>query len=101
MSNPDLFLDFFCATMTIATKRVIYVFTFSPIVKPVLRGDLWNKEKMAFSDRWPLKRGSNHMKCFMTGQEKCDLLIQVTAWAGVTAFTFIFITFNNDKNNNN
>jgi hypothetical protein len=41
--------------MTIATKRVIYiyiyVFTFSPIVKPVLRGDLWNKEKMAFSDR--------------------------------------------------
>ena len=33
----------------------------------------------------------------MTGQEKCDLLIQVTAWAGVTTFTFIFITFYNDK----
>jgi hypothetical protein len=24
------------------------------------------------------------MKCSMTGQEKCDLLIQVTAWAGST-----------------
>ena len=35
----------------------------------------------------------------MTGQEKCDLLIQVTAWAGVAAFTFIFITFNKNSNN--
>jgi hypothetical protein len=26
-----------------------------------------------------LKRGSIHMKCSMTGQEKCDPLIQVTA----------------------
>ena len=41
------------------------------IVKPVLRGHLW--------DRWPLKRGSIHMKFSMSGQEKCDLLIQVTA----------------------
>ena len=24
------------------------------------------------------------MNLFMTGQEKCDLLIQVTAWAGLT-----------------
>jgi hypothetical protein len=31
-----------------------------------------------------LKRGSNHMKFSMTVQEKCDLLIQVTAWAGST-----------------
>ena len=29
--------------------------------------------------RRPLKRGSIHMKCSMIGQEKCDLLIQVTA----------------------
>ena len=29
---------------------------------------------------WPLKRGSIHMKLSMTGQEKGDLLIQVTAW---------------------
>ena len=28
---------------------------------------------------WPLKRGSNHMKFSMTGQDKGDLLIQVTA----------------------
>ena len=32
------------------------------IVKPVLRGH-----------RCPLKRGSVHMKFFMTGQENCDL----------------------------
>jgi len=48
-------------------------------VKPVLRGHLWDKEKVAFTDRWPLKRGSIHIKFSMTGQEKGDLLIQVTA----------------------
>ena len=42
-------------------------------VKPVLRGHLWDKIK------WPLNRGSIHMKSSMTGQEKGDLLIQVTA----------------------
>ena len=26
------------------------------------------------------------MKCFMTEQEKCVLLIQVTAWASLTVF---------------
>ena len=26
------------------------------------------------------------MKCSMTGQEKCDLLIQVTAWTGLTVY---------------
>jgi len=49
------------------------------LVKPVLRGQLWDKEKVVFQDRWPLKRGSIHMKFSMTGQKKCDLLIQVTA----------------------
>ena len=47
-------------------------------VKPALRGHLWDKEKVA-QDRWTLKRGSIHMKFSMTGQEKDDLLIQVTA----------------------
>ena len=28
------------------------------------------------------------MKCFMTEQEKCVLLIQVTAWASLTVFFF-------------
>ena len=46
-------------------------------VKPVLRGHHWNREQVAFQDRWPLKRGSIHMKCSMTGQEVGDLLIQV------------------------
>ena len=39
-------------------------------VKPVLRGQLWDKEKVTLQDRWPLKRGSFHMKFSMTGQEK-------------------------------
>ena len=48
-------------------------------VKPVLRGQFWDKEKVTFYCRWPLKRGSIHMKFSMTGQLKDDLLIQVTA----------------------
>ena len=30
------------------------------------------------------------MKFSMTGQEKGDLLIQVTAWAGLTVFLYIY-----------
>jgi len=45
--------------------------------KPVLRGHLWDKVKAVLQNRWPLKRGSIHMKCSMTGQEKDDLLIQM------------------------
>jgi len=47
-------------------------------VKPVLRGHIWDKENVVLQYRWPLKGGSIHMKFSMTGQEKCDLLIQVT-----------------------
>ena len=43
------------------------------IIKPVLRGRLWDKDGRS------LKRGSIHMKFLMAGQEKDDLLIQVTA----------------------
>ena len=49
------------------------------IVKPVLRGHLWDKEKVAFQDRWPLKRDLIDMKFSTTRQEKDDLLIQVAA----------------------
>jgi len=48
-------------------------------VKPVLRGQLLYKEKVVLLDRWPVKRGSVEMKFSMTGQEKGDLIIQVTA----------------------
>jgi len=48
-------------------------------VRSVLRGHIRDKEKAARWDRWPLKRGSIHMKFSMTGQEKYDLLIEVTA----------------------
>ena len=40
----------------------------------VLRSHFWDKEKVARQDYWPLKKCS-----IMTGQEKGDLLIQVTA----------------------
>ena len=46
------------------------------------RGHLRDKEKVYFYDGWPLNRGSIHIKCSMTGQEKGD--IEVTTWAGLT-----------------
>jgi hypothetical protein len=39
-------------------------------VNLVLRCHLGDKEKVTLWDRWPLKRGSIHMKFSMTGQEK-------------------------------
>jgi hypothetical protein len=36
------------------------------------------ERKMVFKDRRPLKRSSIHMEFAKTGQEKDDLLIQVT-----------------------
>jgi hypothetical protein len=51
----------------------------SILTKDVLRGHLWDTENVVFEDRWPLKRGSIHMKFCMTGQEKGDLLRHVTA----------------------
>ena len=47
---------------------------------------------MALQDRWPLKRGSIHMEYSMTGQEKSDHLIQVTAWASFTVYCINSIT---------
>jgi hypothetical protein len=48
----------------------------------------WNNlPSAATTTRWPLKRGSFHMKFSMTWQEKDDLLRQVTTWAG---FFFFF-----------
>jgi len=55
--NIQKFIVFHSATSIIYT------------VKPVLRGhDLWDKAKVVFYDRWPIKRGSIHMKSSMTGQ---------------------------------
>ena len=69
---------------------------------PVLRGHLSDKEKVVFKDRWPLKRCSIHMKCSMTGQEKSDLLIQVThqkKWPH--DYTYMYIESNHLKSGNN
>jgi hypothetical protein len=46
-------------------------------VKLVLRDHLWEKENLGLST--PLKRGSIDLKFYMSGQEKGDPLIQVTA----------------------
>ena len=46
-------------------------------VKPVLRGHLWEKEKVAFKTGVLSKEIKIYMKFSMTGQEKGDLLIQV------------------------
>jgi hypothetical protein len=54
--------------------------------KHVLRGLHLDEEKQALKDRRPLKRGPVHIKFSMTRLEKGDLLIQVTAWAGLTIF---------------
>ena len=63
--------------MSIRSQVVLRI---TPItVKPVLRGHHWHKEKVTLQDKWPLKRGSIHMKFSRTGHEKDDLLIQVTA----------------------
>jgi hypothetical protein len=51
----------------------------SNTVKHVFKCHLWDKEKVAFYDKWHLKRGSIHIKCLITGLENGDLLIQVTA----------------------
>jgi hypothetical protein len=42
-------------------------------VKPVLRGHLWDQEKVALKDSWPLIKGSIYIKFSMTGQEKVNL----------------------------
>ena len=49
-------------------QKILYKYIYT--VKPVLRGHLWDKEKVALWNRWPLKRGSIHMKFSMTGQER-------------------------------
>ena len=66
-------------------------------VKPVLKSHHWDKEKAVFSDRWPLKIGSIHMKSsidrirerwpFNTG----NYFIEVTTWADLTVHVLLKI----------
>ena len=63
---------------------------------PILRGHLWDKQKMVFSVRLPPKRNSIHVNISMTGQRTKlhfhtgDFLIEVTAWEGLTVYPPIF-----------
>ena len=52
----------------------IYMYSHTCIKRSPLR-----QIKVAIEDRWPLKRGSIHMKCCIRGQERGDLLISMTA----------------------
>ena len=52
------------------TENGHVILNYISTVNLVLRGHLWDKEKVALSDKWPLKRGAIHMKCSMTVQEK-------------------------------
>ena len=54
-------------------------------VKPGLRGHIWDKEKLFFKDRWPLKRSSVFIKFSMTGQETRGSAL---SWACVAHLTF-------------
>ena len=46
------------------------MFYYTHKVKPVLRGHLWDKEKVALYNRLPLKRGSICMKISMTTRKR-------------------------------
>jgi hypothetical protein len=48
------------------TKIILELHT----IKPISRGHVWDNEKSVLSDRWPLKRGSIHIKFSMTGLAK-------------------------------
>jgi len=49
--------------MPFLTIFQIYRARFKPsTVKPVLRGHIWDKEKVALLDMWSLKRGLIHIK---------------------------------------
>jgi hypothetical protein len=78
-SGFDLSCWSFCLGYEWIIHTVIFGGAYVHSVKTVLRGHTWDNEEVVLQDRWPLKRGSIHMDFSMTGQEICDLLIQVTA----------------------
>ena len=59
--------------------KIKYLHEIPITVKPVLRGHLWEKEKSGLIRQAPLKIGAIHIILSMAGQEKCYLLIQMTA----------------------
>ena len=71
----------FSQSWPLYTGLIIYIYIYICIVKPVLRGHLWNKYKVIFSDR---------------------CLIEVTAWAGLTVYPqwrcMLFIMRQNSNN---
>ena len=68
-----------------------YLQYFLTTVKPVLRGHLWDKDKLSLYDRWPLNRGSIYMKYSMTRQLKGDLWYRWLLYRGNRIGRFYFI----------
>ena len=66
----------------------LYMFTAISKITSLTCINLWCKEKMVFKDIWPFKWDSIHMEFSMAGQRKCDLLIEMTAWEGLTLFSY-------------
>jgi hypothetical protein len=50
------------------------------LVKPALRGHLWDKEKVALWDRWPLKWDSIHKKISMMNKKKAAQAVTSIKW---------------------
>ena len=69
-------------------------------IKPKLRCHLWDKEKVVFSERWPLKRGSIHMKFLWQDRTRKrwpfnagGCLIEVTPWGDLSVLDSLCLNF--------
>ena len=69
-------------------RSVIYVYLLYNSQICIKRSPLKQKKNLSFKTG-DLLKDAQLMKCSMTGQEKCDLLIQVTAWADLTNCFFL------------
>ena len=72
-------------------------FTFCDF-KFIIQSNLCKEVTFGTKKKWSFKTGDilkevQNMKLFVTGQVKCDLLIQVTAWAGLTVTSTIVLFY--------
>ena len=70
---------------------VLFNTTFLYTVKLVLRVHLWDQEKLASYDWWPLKRGSIYMIWLSKSHLNTDdCLLEVTSWTCLTVCIYIY-----------
>ena len=79
-------MTYVCVYICLMTCVCVYVgllpYVKITTVKPVLTVHLWHKETVVF--KWD----SIHMEFYMADQEKCYLLIKVTACEDLTLFSY-------------